>query len=242
MKWVTYFYERNSINMKNKIIYILVSALFLLSLFFYILSLQILPDTIPLQYGIDNSITGWGSKNMLCIFLILEVMIIAIFIGTGYLYEKMNANENEVIKVKKSRHILNIICLVVLALENVLFMYTIFYSYYVTVLKHTDISISIMTLSCFLIGILFIFLGVLMRKTKKNYLVGIRNKSAMQSDITWKKAQNISSYIFVIGGCILIIMNIFIPESMKLCSLVLVPVLTIVICLVSCNMYIRHNR
>ena len=228
--------------MKNKIIYILVSVLFLLSLFFYILSLQILPDTIPLQYGINNSITAWGSKNMLCVFLILEVMIIAIFIGTGYLYEKMSGNEKEVIKAKKNRHILNIICLFVLVLENVLFLYTIIYSYYVTVLKYTEISISIMTLSCFLIGILFIFLGVIVRKTKKNYLVGIRNKSAMQSDITWKKAQNISSYIFVIGGCMLIIMNIFIPESMKLCSLLLVSVLTPVICLVSSNIYIRHNR
>lgn len=228
--------------MKNKIIYILVSVLFLLSVFFYILSLQILPDTIPLQYGIDNSIMGWGPKNMLCVFLILEVMIIAIFIGTGYLYEKMSDNERDAINAKKNRHILNIICLVILGLENAIFLYTIIYSYYVTVLKYTEFPISIMTLSCFLIGILFIFLGVIMRKTKKNYLVGIRNKSAMQSDITWKKAQNISSYIFVIGGCILIIMNIFIPESMKLCSLLLVSVLTPVICLVSCNIYIRHNR
>lgn len=112
--------------MKNKAVYFSVAVLLLLSAVAFVLAMVFLPDTVPLQFSFQNEIRGWGSKYLLCVFLVIELLIIGIFIGSGWLCERLAANDTALIKAQKDRMILNYTGLGVLVLENCVF-YCILY-------------------------------------------------------------------------------------------------------------------
>lgn len=64
-----------------------------------------------------------------------------------------------------------------------------------------------------LISFLFIVLGLVMPKIKKNYFVGIRTPWTLQSDEVWQKTHKFAGKSFVIMG-ILTFLTIFLKEKM----------------------------
>jgi uncharacterized membrane protein len=55
------------------------------------------------------------------------------------------------------------------------------------------------------IGVLFIYLGFLMEKAKRNWFVGIRTPWTLSSDRVWKNTHRIGSKLFKICGVIAVI-------------------------------------
>src|SRR3990172_9478163 len=50
------------------------------------------------------------------------------------------------------------------------------------------------------IGVLFIFIGNLMRKAKRNWFIGIRTPWTLSSDRVWDETHRIGSVLFMISG------------------------------------------
>jgi len=50
------------------------------------------------------------------------------------------------------------------------------------------------------LGILFIFVGYLLRKAKRNFFIGIRTPWTLSSDSVWDKTHQLGSWLFMISG------------------------------------------
>ena len=52
------------------------------------------------------------------------------------------------------------------------------------------------------IGLLFIFLGFMMRQAKRNFFIGIRTPWTLSSDTVWNETHRIGAVLFVISGAL----------------------------------------
>jgi len=50
------------------------------------------------------------------------------------------------------------------------------------------------------VGLLFIFIGYLLRKAKRNFFIGIRTPWTLSSDTVWDETHRLGSILFMISG------------------------------------------
>jgi len=77
--------------------------------------------------------------------------------------------------------------------------------YIITILINLGFDISVSKLVSLIVGLLFIYIGIYMKKIKSNWFVGIRTPWTLSNDIVWEKTHKFGGKIFVIiGGLFLI--------------------------------------
>ena len=81
-------------------------------------------------------------------------------------------------------------------------------------------------LSKLLLQYLFFYIGLVIKKTKRNWFIGIRTPWTISNDVVWEKTHNLGSILFILAG-IMIILGIFFPKYILL--FILVPILVAVI-------------
>jgi uncharacterized membrane protein len=59
------------------------------------------------------------------------------------------------------------------------------------------------------IGILFIAIGFMLRKAKRNFFIGIRTPWTLSSDNVWDKTHQLGSILFMVSGAFAIIGGVF---------------------------------
>lgn len=59
------------------------------------------------------------------------------------------------------------------------------------------------------VGALFIFIGFLLKKAKRNFFIGIRTPWTLSSDTVWNKTHQLGSVLFVASGTLAIIGGFF---------------------------------
>lgn len=52
------------------------------------------------------------------------------------------------------------------------------------------------------LGLLFLFAGIMMRKAKRNFFIGIRTPWTLSSDHVWDKTHQLGSTLFIISGAL----------------------------------------
>ena len=60
------------------------------------------------------------------------------------------------------------------------------------------------------LGLIFLFAGVMMRKAKRNFFIGIRTPWTLSSDYVWNETHRIGSILFIISG-LLALLGAFFP-------------------------------
>jgi len=74
------------------------------------------------------------------------------------------------------------------------------------------------------IGVLFIYIGVLIGKAKRNWFIGIRTPWTLSSDAVWDKTHKIGGRLFILAGVISIV-GTLLPEYAFL--FILLPILAV---------------
>jgi uncharacterized membrane protein len=74
-------------------------------------------------------------------------------------------------------------------------------------LGYTDLGMSQAMLPA--MGILFIFIGYLLRKAKRNFFIGIRTPWTLSSDRVWDETHRLGAILFMISGGLAIIGSFF---------------------------------
>jgi uncharacterized membrane protein len=85
----------------------------------------------------------------------------------------------------------------------VLFVGFMVYIYFLTLLwnlGYTGFNMSEAMLPA--LGLLFFFIGSLMRKTKRNFFIGIRTPWTLSSDTVWEETHRVGSVLFMIAGAL----------------------------------------
>jgi uncharacterized membrane protein len=74
-------------------------------------------------------------------------------------------------------------------------------------LGYTDFGMSKAMLPA--MGILFFFIGYMLRKAKRNFFIGIRTPWTLSSDKVWDETHRVGSVLFMISGVFAIIGSLF---------------------------------
>jgi uncharacterized membrane protein len=92
----------------------------------------------------------------------------------------------------------------------VLFVGFMLYIYFLTLLwnlGYTGFNMSEAMLPA--LGLLFFFLGYLMRKSKRNFFIGIRTPWTLSSDRVWDETHRVGSVLFMISGVLAFLGSFF---------------------------------
>ena len=85
---------------------------------------------------------------------------------------------------------------------------------------------------------IFLFAGVMMRKAKRNFFIGIRTPWTLSSDYVWSETHRVGGTLFIISG-LLALLGAFFP--LYAFWLLLIPLFTSVIFLVVYS-YVLYQR
>ena len=74
-------------------------------------------------------------------------------------------------------------------------------------LGYTDFEMSKALLPA--MGILFFFIGYMLRKAKRNFFIGIRTPWTLSSDYVWDETHRLGSVLFMVSGALAFIGSFF---------------------------------
>jgi len=77
-------------------------------------------------------------------------------------------------------------------------------------LGHTGLRMSVAMVPA--IGLLFILIGLFMRKAKRNYFIGIRTPWTLANDTVWEKTHKLGGKLYITAG-ILTMLSLLFPEK-----------------------------
>jgi uncharacterized membrane protein len=190
---------------KKKWVIILTLLVTLSPLFVGLILWNKLPAEIPTHYGITGEPDGYSSKAM-TVFGVAPLMLrfqLLILYVLGKDHKTVNL----------SKKVLNLVIWIipVLSLYNCLMVYG----------KALDLPISISKLTVLLLGLLFMFIGNYLPKTRQNHTVGIRLPWTLKSVDNWNKVNRLSGYLWMITGALICISVLFNETVMWIITLVL---------------------
>lgn len=92
------------------------------------------------------------------------------------------------------------------------------------------------------IGVLFFFIGYMLRKAKRNFFIGIRTPWTLSSDTVWDKTHQLGSILFMLSGAIAFLGSFFGGAAAFL--LLLVPLIgsTLFLIIYSYILYRNENQ
>lgn len=90
-------------------------------------------------------------------------------------------------------------------------------------------------------GLLFIFAGILMRKAKRNFFIGIRTPWTLSSDRVWDETHRLGSILFIASGVLAMLGAFFADDAIWF---ILVPIFgsTVFLLVYSYVLYQRETR
>jgi len=92
------------------------------------------------------------------------------------------------------------------------------------------------------IGVLFIFIGFMLRKAKRNFFIGIRTPWTLSSDTVWDKTHQLGSTLFMLSGAFAVIGTFFGGTTAFLLALVPLIGSTLFLVIYSYALYRRETK
>jgi len=92
-----------------------------------------------------------------------------------------------------------------------LFVVYMTYIYVLTILANFGVIFNMNNMILPAVGILFIYIGILLKKAKRNWFIGIRTPWTLSSDKVWNKTHKQGAILFIISG-ILAFLGLFFPS------------------------------
>jgi len=155
-----------------------------------------LPDQIASHWDINDQVNGympkvWGVFMMPLIALGMSVLFLII-----PNIDPLKAN------IAQFRETFNLFIVLIVAFMLYIHGLTLAWS-----LGYTNFKMSTSMLPA--MGLLFIFIGLMLRKAKRNFFIGIRTPWTLSSDTVWDKTHQLGSVLFMASGMLALIGGIF---------------------------------
>jgi len=148
-----------------------------------------IPDTIPTHWNASGQADGFGGRNAIFIIPIMFFVILVLFL----ILPLMEVFKENMIKIYNYYYAFKIVFSIFFA---VLFAAMLF-----SILGY-KINVSLVVIA--MIGVLFITLGFILPKLKRNFMFGIRTGWTMSSDAVWDETHKIGGILFSSVGVIVI--------------------------------------
>lgn len=157
-----------------------------------------LPDQVPLHWGFDGAINGYGSKNELWLLAAMGPGMALLFQFLPRLDPKRRSYE----RFQKYY--------VATALVIEAFMAVTVGVMLAEILRPGILSIGRVISA--LVGLLFLFLGNLMGKVKPNFFMGIRTPWTLSDPDVWNRTHRLGGGLFFLAGLATAVSAVLLPE------------------------------
>ena len=155
-----------------------------------------LPDQIASHWNVNDEVDGtmpkfWGVFMMPLVTLGMMVLFLVV-----PNIDPLKAN------IAQFREMFNIFIVLIIAFMLYIHGLTLAWSLGFTNFKMSAAMLPFM-------GVLFIAIGFLLRKAKRNFFIGIRTPWTLSSDTVWDKTHQLGATLFMVSGALAIIGGFF---------------------------------
>jgi uncharacterized membrane protein len=155
-----------------------------------------LPEQMASHWNINDEVDGYMSK----FWGVFMVPLIALgMFGLFLLVPGIDPLKANIAQFRESFNLF-----IVLLVTFMLYIYGLTLAWN---LGYTGFKMSASMLPA--IGLLFIFIGFMLRQAKRNFFIGIRTPWTLSSDRVWEKTHEIGSTLFMLAGALAVIGSFF---------------------------------
>ncbi len=207
------------------------SIVLLLLASFFIIGLIVwglMPDQMASHWNAADQVNGTMSKFW-GVFL-MPIMAAGMF-GLFLLLPQIDPLKANIAKFREA---FNLFILLIMLFFGYIWILTLLWN-----LGFTNFRMSTAMLPA--LGLLFIYVGYMLRKAKRNFFIGIRTPWTLSSDYVWDKTHQLGSILFMISGALALIGSVFGPNAIWF---VMVPLLgsTLFLVVYSYVLYQRETK
>ena len=155
-----------------------------------------LPDPMASHWGPNDEANGYISKFwgvFLLPLITLGMFLLFLIIPR---IDPLKAN------IAQFQDVFNLFIALIVAFMIYLYILTLRWN-----LGYTDFEMSKALLPA--MGILFFFIGYMLRKAKRNFFIGIRTPWTLSSDYVWDETHRLGSVLFMVSGALAFIGSFF---------------------------------
>ena len=155
-----------------------------------------LPDPMASHWNINDRADGYMSRTwgvFLMPLITLGIFVLFLVIPS---IDPLQAN------IAQFRGAFNLFIVLIIAFMIYLYGLTLAWN-----LGYTSFRMSSAMLPA--LGLLFIFIGLMMRQAKRNFFIGIRTPWTLSSDTVWDETHRIGAVLFMISGALAFIGGFF---------------------------------
>jgi uncharacterized membrane protein len=177
--------------MSTKLTTILVSIIILISVIAGVVVYDLLPDPMASHWGPNDQVDGYMSKFWGVFMMpLVSLGMFLIFLLIPHL-DPLKEN------IAKFREAFNIFIIVIMVFLGYIWKLTIFWNLGWTFFKMSTAILPAM-------GLLFFFIGYMLRKAKRNWFIGIRTPWTLSSDSVWDEIHRLGATMFMVSGVVAI--------------------------------------
>lgn len=173
-----------------------------------------LPAQVPMHWGIDGTVDRYGNKSELFLLAGLNIFMAILL----FALPKIDPKRRNYERFQGTY-------------EWMMLWIMGFYTVIMGIVLAETMQpgrFEISKVICGMVGILFISIGNMLPKTKRNFSTGIKTPWALSSDTVWNKTHRLGGKCFVIGG-ILMLTSAFLGNGKIMFGATMVVVVAIVV-------------
>lgn len=190
-------------------------AIFAMQIIVGIFGFIVLPDTVPIHWGINGQANGYGPKWVDT--LLFPLMSIGIYVLISALLAagpRLGGRQATAANLQIAKIIIAGIILFMLVIQLA------------TIAQSIGVGFDMTTVVMLAVSVLFIFIGNYMGKMRRNFWMGIRTPWTLTNTVVWERTHRLGGWLFVAVGLIGIVCS-FIP-ALRLWGII-VPIIAVVI-------------
>ncbi len=196
--------------MNTKTTVILVSIVIFLSVIAGVMFYDQLPDPMASHWGANDEVNGYMSKFWGVFMLpLISVGLLVLFLVIPYL-DPLKEN------IAEFRGMFNLFILAMEIFLTYIWALTILWN-----LRNGAFEMGTAIMPA--MGLLFIFIGYMIRSAKRNWFIGIRTPWTLSSDKVWEETHRVGGNLFMVSGAITILGLLFGGQAIWF---ILVPILS----------------
>jgi uncharacterized membrane protein len=206
---------------------ILIWAIIAIQIIIAVYGFAVLPDTVPIHWGVNGQANGYGPKWVgTFLYPLMSIgiyVLIRVLLAAG---PRLGGRQSTTANLKVARIVLAGIILFMLIIQLV------------TIAQSLGVGFDMTMVVMLALSLLFIFLGNYMGKIRRNFWMGIRTPWTITNAVVWERTHRLGGWLFVAVGLIGIPCS-FIP-SLRLWG-ILVPIIAVSIFLYIYS-YVCHRQ